>query len=202
VSRQGGADQLDPLEQLRTRRRLSTAHAMVLRVQTSIPLRSVTASARASRHAHPRRRWTSPSSSGRSYPKSRRSRFADDDRFRRCSAASSPCGGSASANTASWISRTARHPRADGIASFEQTLVSAHGPGGRISRRPRGCRGSQGKQLGVVLGSLGRGMQADGVWDHLPATTGPIAAVPARGCPHRVATRPGAQSAQGAPGYP
>jgi len=51
-------------------------------------------------------------------------------------------------------------------------------------------RGSQGK----LLGSLGRGMQADGVWAHLPATTGPIAAVPARGCPGGVAIRPGAQS--------
>ena len=66
--------------------------------------------------------------------------------------------------------------------------------------RPRGSsaghsscyRGSQGK----LLGSLGRGMQADGVWAHLPATTGPIAAVPARGCPGGVAIRPGAQSAK------
>jgi hypothetical protein len=128
-------------------------------------------------------------------PQSRRSRFADDDRSRRCSAASSPCGGSASANTASWISRTARNPRADGIASFDQTLFTAPSPGAHqpatagLPREPR-------RVMGVVLGSLGRGMQADGVWAHLPATTGPIAAVPARGCPHRVATRPGVQSAR------
>jgi len=32
--------------------------------------------------------------------------------------------------------------------------------------------------LGVVLGSLGRGMQEDEVWAHLPAAPGPITAVP------------------------
>ena len=53
---------------------------------------------------------------------------------------------------------------------------------GFISRPQQGYRGSHRELLGVVLGSLGRGMQADGVWAHLPATTGPIAAVPARGC--------------------
>jgi hypothetical protein len=31
---------------------------------------------------------------------------------------------------------------------------------------------------------------------HRPATAGPIAAVPARGCPDGVATRPGGQSAR------
>jgi hypothetical protein len=39
----------------------------------------VTEPARASLHARPRRRWASPSSSGRSCPQSRRSRFADGD---------------------------------------------------------------------------------------------------------------------------
>ena len=40
----------------------------LLAFQTNLPLRNVTASARASRHAHPRRRWASPSWSGRSCP--------------------------------------------------------------------------------------------------------------------------------------
>jgi hypothetical protein len=52
------------------------------------------------------------------------------------------------------------------------------------------------------LGSLGRGMQAAGVWAHLPATPGPIAAVPARGCPDGVAIRPATQSARGCVGVP
>jgi hypothetical protein len=46
--RQGGTDLLNPLGQLRTDRRLGTAQTMAPRVQTSLPLRSVTASARAS----------------------------------------------------------------------------------------------------------------------------------------------------------
>jgi hypothetical protein len=41
--RQGGTDLLNPLGQVRTDRRLSTAHAMVPRVQRSLPLRSMTA---------------------------------------------------------------------------------------------------------------------------------------------------------------
>ena len=57
-------------------------------------------------------------------------------------------------------------------------------PRGLISRPQQGHQGSRGELLGVVLGSLGRGIQADGVWVHLPATAGPIVAVPARGC-HR-----------------
>jgi hypothetical protein len=97
------------------------------------------------------------------------------------------------ANTKSWISRTAGHLRADGIASFDQHC-SPHMAQGFISRPPRGLPRSHGELLGVVLGSLGRGMQADGVWAHLPATTGPIAAVPARGCPDGIAIRPGGQS--------
>jgi hypothetical protein len=40
--RQGGTDLLDPLEQVRTDRRLGTAHAMFPRVPTSLALRNVT----------------------------------------------------------------------------------------------------------------------------------------------------------------
>jgi hypothetical protein len=121
---------------------------------------------------------------------------------RTCSVASSAMTSKpAAAKTASWISRSAAHPRADGIASFDQHC-SPHITKGLISRPQQGLLRSQGEQLGVVLGSLGRGMQADGVWAHLPATTGPTAAVPARGCPDRVATRPGAQSARVCQGYP
>ena len=84
---------------------------------------------------------------------------------------------SVAANITSWISQNAGHPQADEIASFDQ------------HRSPNMARGlsagtvGQGELLRVVQGSLGRGMQADGIWAHLPATMGPIAAVPARGCP-------------------
>ena len=44
--RQGGTDVLGPLGQVRTDRRLATAHAMVPRVQTSLPLRRATEPAR------------------------------------------------------------------------------------------------------------------------------------------------------------
>jgi hypothetical protein len=44
----------------------------------------------------------------------------------------------------------------------------------------RGHRGDPRWVVGVVLGSLGRGVRADGVWACLPAATGPVAAVP---CP-------------------
>ena len=50
-ARQSGTDQLDPPRQLRTDRRLGTAHTMVPRVQTSLPLRSGTEPAPASLHA-------------------------------------------------------------------------------------------------------------------------------------------------------
>jgi hypothetical protein len=81
--------------------------------------------------------------------------------------------------------------------SGAKLIASVEGRPGRLVDlvADTGSRAAAG--LGVMLGSLGRGMQADGVWANLPATTGPIAAVPARGCPGGVATRPGAQSAKG-----
>jgi hypothetical protein len=76
--RQGGTDLLDPLGQVRTGRRLSTAHAMVPRVQPSLAPMTVTEPAGracmavlvAARHGHHR---------ATGLTQSRRSRFADGD---------------------------------------------------------------------------------------------------------------------------
>src|SRR5215207_3275471 len=107
----------------------------------------------------------------------------------------------AAANTKSWISRTAGHPRAQWDRVVRPTLFATYGPGGSSAGHRGGAAEKPRRAVGVVPGSLGRGMQADGVWAHLPATTGPIAAVPARGCPGRVATRPAAQSARRCAGF-
>jgi hypothetical protein len=76
--RQGGTDLLDPLGQVRTGRRLSTAHAMVPRLQPSLAPMSVTEPAGrvcmavlvSARHGHDR---------ATGLTQSRRSRFADGD---------------------------------------------------------------------------------------------------------------------------